>query len=169
MSKNTYVFVGITEAEGVLVLAVMGTKDGSNNYDASGVWMGSSNLIALQRLKISRNIHMADFAGKTAAQGPMAARRPISSSGSLGNTAVGTRTVLTSSRYNFSKVIQFDPQGRAALQDGTGPHEAVKRLEVGLQLAHGDIAPAPVTDLAAGQIAAVQLEGITGVTHVFQP
>jgi hypothetical protein len=194
MAQNTYVFVGIAEvnatnavsaqnqSEGIgrLVLAVVASRDGTNNYDASGQWRGDadtpSNLEAVSRLKVFNKAHLADFYGKVTTSGPMAARVELTSeSESLGSEGVGQGEVFRwppgsgNTQYTFYKVIQFDPRGSAALQEGLSPGGSVQWMEIGLQECRGIVEPAPVSDIATGNIAVIQVDGVTGAIRTYRP
>ncbi len=191
-ANNTYVFVGLTEVDttqaflisspstgaghtGRVVVAVVASRDGSNNFDASGNWVGNGNLIALSGLRHFDNVHLADFSGLSTSSGPMAARQTITASGSLGNSGVGATALITwpltgsSPQYSFSKVIQFNPQGTASLENGTTPNGVPGWMEIALQPVNGNAAPAAVNDVSKGDIAAVQIDGVTGTINTYQP
>jgi prepilin-type N-terminal cleavage/methylation domain-containing protein len=190
MANNTYVFVGIAEVNsanavtspnqnagiGRLVMVVVSSKDGSNNFDVSNQWLGDSNLTAISRPRIFNKIHMADFSGLTTNSGPMASRIQIVSTESLGSSQVGSQKLFSwplasvNAQYNFEKVIQFDPRGTATLQDGTTSAGMSQWLEIGLQEAKGNVAPTLTNnDVSRGNIAAIQIDGVTGSVRMYRP
>lgn len=171
LSRNTYVFVGIAEKPEGLVLALAQTRDGTSNFDAAGTWRGESNLTPVDKLRQLQQVKLSDFSNLTATSGPMAARRSVTSPASLANA--GNSTVFhwplnssASDAVQFKKVIQFDPQGTAILQDGATTLRSIQTLEIGLT---PSILTTTITDLSKGQLAAVQLDGVTGVGSVFRP
>jgi prepilin-type N-terminal cleavage/methylation domain-containing protein len=189
MANNTYVFVGISEVNGLnstsevnqntgigrLVMIVVASKDGTNNYDMSNQWQGEGNLQPISRPKVFNKIHMADFSGMTTNAGPMASRIEISSAESLGSSQVGAQSLFSwplgtsSTQYNFYKVIQFDPRGTATLQSGATPSGMSQWVEIGLQEAKGNVVPVSIQDVSKGNIAAIQIDGVTGSVRVYRP
>ena len=192
MAHQTYVFVGLEEVDGLqagsvapqvagtgrLAVMVAASADGSNNYSGAGAWQPAVNLVVINKLTSFSGVHMSDFSsfapGGTA--GPMGSRVAVTASQSLGNSTTGSVTPLFTwplsggtTQYSFSKVIQFDPQGLASLQLGTGPTTSPGWMEIGLQATHGNIVPNPPATLAQGQLAAIQIDGITGANRVFRP
>jgi len=97
-------------------------------------------------------------------------------------------TSLTGSpvpQYTFTQVIEFDPQGSARILAGSTQGSAAAGtvsqtsipyfIEIGLEVANGATAnPAPTVEQASGttspgQIAAIQVDGMTGATHIYRP
>jgi hypothetical protein len=78
-------------------------------------------------------------------------------------------------QYTFVKVVEFDPQGSARVISGSNPAsfpDAIPQyIEIGLQPAHGAVAAGPPADQAthAGQIAAIQINGISGAVQMYRP
>lgn len=79
-------------------------------------------------------------------------------------------------QYTFLKVVEFDPQGCARVITQNNPTsfpDAIPQyIEIGLQPSHGVIAagaPASQSGGGAGQIAAIQITGISGATHIYRP
>jgi prepilin-type N-terminal cleavage/methylation domain-containing protein len=76
-------------------------------------------------------------------------------------------------QYEFNKVVEFDPQGTARFityaSSTTYPDAVAPYLEIGLQPSQGGGAAA-VSQLGdSGQIAAIQINGITGAVHIYRP
>jgi prepilin-type N-terminal cleavage/methylation domain-containing protein len=185
MARNTHVFVGLAEVDttglaagvGRVAVATVASRDGSDNYDASGRWRGddAANLEAIDRLRLFDKVHLADFSGLSAGSGPMAARVAITPAESLSGDRIGRGEVFRwppgvgGQRYIFRKVIQFDPRGSAALQEGDTPGGLIQWLEIGLQGCRGNIAPPAVSDLSTGNLAAIQIDGVTGAIRIYRP
>ena len=78
-------------------------------------------------------------------------------------------------QYKFVKVVEFDPQGTSRVitsaNTTTYPDAVPQYIEVGLQPANGTVVAGPPANQAAnaGQIAAIQITGITGATHIYRP
>jgi type II secretory pathway pseudopilin PulG len=76
-----------------------------------------------------------------------------------------------SPQYEFPVAVEFDPQGTARCivsgQSTTYPDAVAPYLELGLQTAHGGGAAA--TSGTAGEVAAIQINGITGAVHIYRP
>jgi prepilin-type N-terminal cleavage/methylation domain-containing protein len=85
-------------------------------------------------------------------------------------------------QYVFTQVIEFDPQGSARImlansdvQGGVSQKSIPYFIEIGLEPAFGGSAKTPPTveepsaEAATGQIAAVQVDGMTGATRTYRP
>ena len=170
---------------GRVAVFVVASKDGSRNDAAASPYFNSSNLTAITKVKFINGIHLADFSNLTAASGPMAARAPVASGNSLGaNASTGGSALFTSplgaspgnAQYSFypSQVIQFDQEGLAGVCSCTYSASGYTPptnswIEIALQLTHGSAIPAAPTNIATGQLASIQLDGITGANRVFRP
>jgi hypothetical protein len=88
---------------------------------------------------------------------------PLGSQIKLGGTPVP--------QYTFRMAVEFDPQGSARFIvnsiSTTYPDAIAPYLEIGLQTAHGGGAAA--VNGATGEIAAIQINGITGAVHIYRP
>jgi prepilin-type N-terminal cleavage/methylation domain-containing protein len=171
---------------GRVAVLVVASKDGSNNYATASPYFNSTNLVAISKVKFMGSVHLADFSSLTASTGPMAARAPVTTANSLGaNSTTGGSALFTwplgasasNAQYSFfpSQVVVFDQEGLAgvvstttyAASGYTAP--ASSWIEIGLQLAHGSAIPAAPTNIATGQLASIQLDGVTGANRVFRP
>lgn len=198
MANNTYVFVGIEEVDasvsasakpqrttgshpyGRVAIVVVASKNGTRGYDASSsvrnpAWHDDKswiNLEALSKLQRFENIHIA------ADQLPMtgALKRPAITTLEyiIGNKSclswtpfawpLGTEGVAR--QYTFSKVISFDPQGVARIQGSSNSGDTdsiVAYMEIGLQEARGNIVS------TSPNVAAIQIDAITGATRIYRP
>jgi prepilin-type N-terminal cleavage/methylation domain-containing protein len=170
-------------AGGRVAIAVVAVRDGTLGYNLLSslpdpAWTSYNNgsgLIPLGKLEIYENVHLANSLGTIPAMGSMA-RPAASSTYSLGNPACKSLTpfswplgtALGSGQYNFEKVIQFDPQGVARIQYATNQDIIVGWMEIALQQSHGSLIP-PAPANPTGAIAAIQLDGMTGVVRVYRP
>ena len=69
---------------------------------------------------------------------------------------------------NFTKVIEFDPEGEVLYQGAVNAGGTVPELEIGLQPVHGNnggAAPAA----PKGNDAAIQIDGTTGAVTIYRP
>ena len=82
--------------------------------------------------------------------------------------------VNAKAQYTFLKVVEFDPQGSARFISTSNtpsyPDATPQYLEIGLQPSHGGTAAgAPAQSTNPGQIAAIQINGLTGAVHIYRP
>ena len=198
MGSNTYVYVGVEEVNAVqvgttqnagsgrVVLAVVATKDGTEGFSASSLqnWTAAypafaADLMVVGKPMVFNNLHVPDL-GPPPASGGMARPALSTSNGmsySLGNTNCLSGTPfdypagssLGAGQYSFTKVIQIDPQGIARIQSATNPSAIPAYVEIGLQQSHGasfQTLPAAPT---GGNIAALQIDGMTGAVRIYRP
>lgn len=193
MSNNTYVYVGFNESDataaasarqvsgpskvGRVAVMVVASKDGSNNVAAA-------NLAPIGKVQIFENLHLADLTdqGKTPKAGGMA-RPPLKSTDTIDpKYNVGRNECVSvtkfeypvgqpdgAGQYTFSKVIQFEPQGVARITQSVGDETIVKQIEIGLQQSHANVVSALAPPVISGGVAAIQVDGMTGSTHIYRP
>jgi len=171
---------------GRVAVLVVASKDGSNDSFSATPYFNSTNLAAITKVKFINSVHMADFSSLTATAGPMAARAPVIAANSLGaNSTTGGTALFTwplgasssNAEYSFypNEVIVFDQEGLAGVVNSTTytasgyTAPTSSWIEIGLQLAHGSVIPAAPNNIAAGQLASIQLDGVTGANRVFRP
>jgi prepilin-type N-terminal cleavage/methylation domain-containing protein len=204
MGNNTYVYVGIAEVDsaykpsattkfatgtGMIVMAVVASKDGTRGYDATNsnlpspsAWTNYNNgasLVAISRLQSFSNAHLAaNFSDIPNSGG--SARQTVGGAGTyiIGNTSCSSVTpfdwplgsAIGSGQYSFTKVINFDPQGVARIQYAGNQDTIAQYMEIGLQPAHGStFTPTPAAPLPPGNVAAIQVDGMTGSNRVYRP
>ncbi len=164
MARNTYVFVGFTERDGLdaakagvgqLLVAAMASKDGTRNFGAN-----NSNLAPVSKLRRIENVHLQDALPNSGAM----TRPKVADDCRVGNASfqVGdpfTSGFTTSAGYNFTKIIQFDPRGTASIPSGTisVPHW----MEIGLVGAQ--------SNAGTPNCAALVLGGVTGSAKIYRP
>lgn len=197
IANNTYVFVGFQELDattsgtgiGVVVVAAVASKDGTRGYDISNsslpnpAWNvngnrydNGSNLVAVGRLQRFVNIHLTSSSSAIPNRGGTA--RPVIGSDSyqMGNTASSPNPgdsctpfdwpvgkALGTGQYSFKRVVNFDPQGVARIQFVNNQSEIVDYMEIGLQQTHGNIVS------TSSNVAAIQVDCMTGSTHIYRP
>jgi hypothetical protein len=93
----------------------------------------------------------------------------------VGNTAFLTNPAVKwqishgKSDYTFLKVIQFDPQGSASAVQTNQGNALARRLEIALQQTHGNQPPPAPSSGNPGNIAAIQIDGLSGAITYFRP
>jgi type II secretory pathway pseudopilin PulG len=181
---------------GRIAMAIVAAKNGTRPYQSlfpnglanwSSIYTTGTNGLALfvpvSTLMTFQNIHLVDLQPSTGASGGMI--RPVvtpsyydlpSTSGSSSTTfSWPLGASASAARYTFKKVIEFDPQGSARIISSSNPASyppAVPLyMEIGLEACHGTVANNPPAGQppTAGQIAAIQVVGITGATHIYRP
>lgn len=196
MANNTHVFVGLAEVDdsvnssatpqqtttsspyGRVAVAVVASKDGTSGYGSDPTsWntaTNDANLFAVGKLQYFDNMHIP--AAPLGTPGGMASR-PLASSTIQVLQVGGIFSSLTpfywplgassstAAQYNFARVIEFDPQGVAWFQSNSNINTMVQYFEIGLLPTHGNIVPASTP----ADIAAVQIDGMTGATRIYRP
>lgn len=191
MASSTYVFVGLFEEDGSqpplamdaiakkgvgrVVAATVASKDGMSGYAASNKsWAAYDNGGHLQPLGKLCRLESLSISGTrtTDTLGGMA-RPPMDTNSLLitGSTAAYTSfawplgKAMGTGCYHFQTVICFDPRGIARVLNATTPDftSIPAYLEIGLLTAHGN------TISSDSNIAALQIDAITGATRVYRP
>jgi prepilin-type N-terminal cleavage/methylation domain-containing protein len=193
MANNTHVFVGFEEVDvskpsaaspqvsgtGRIAVAVVASRNGVSNYTTSpsvaGSWTSGYNngslLTAINPLQHFENTHLSGTAltynGNMArpSGGPPAIFQVGNTSSFSSSTpfAWPLGSAIGSGQYNFNQVIEFDPQGVAWFQSASNVNTMVQYIEIGLQPTHGN---AVSTGL---DVAAIQIDGMTGSTRIYRP
>ena len=196
IANNAYVWVGFFEEDGskdsavneatpgigrVIVVSIS-SKNGTRNYDTANPpgKLDSTNLCAIDKLQKFDSLHLSTLngysnQGAVPAIGGMA--RPVIKDNNydLGNPACVASTGFSwplqgvVSRYTFSKIINFDPRGVVRIQSASNGDFIPPYIEVGLQSAHGNVAPSLPSDQNKGDHAAIQIDGMTGSTRIYRP
>ena len=176
---------------GRVAIAVVASKDGLRGYNiANGTlpnpaWSSYNNgagLVAISRLQRFENLHLAQ-------PGSLNGFRVSADANGLVNTGKMTRPAITSNyyvlakgatvtpfawplgkamgggQYNFTTVINFDPQGAARIQFSTNSDTIGRYMEIGLVPTRGNIAPSTLP----ANVAAIQINGMTGATRIYRP
>ena len=181
---------------GRVAIAAVASRDGTRGYDASSTSLSSpcwssynngGNLIAINKLQHFDNMHVAlpnvlngsgaakDSSGMVGSGGM---RRPgiLSNSYVLSCEASASSSSLTpfswplgnalgSGQYQFHSVINFDPMGVPRIQMPSNQDGTVAYMEIGLIPTHGNSLP----NTTPPNIAAIQIDGMTGATRIYRP
>ena len=186
-----------TSGTGRVAMAVIASKDGMRPYQdllntgtiSPQAWQttynNGSDFTAVTKLVSLQNLHLVDLqsgALPLPAAGNML-RPPVSAYYDVANISqcvsltpvawpLGTSlSGAPVAQYQFNKVIEFNPQGAARIIVGGSSNnlDAIPYcIEIGLQPTNG----AYTTTLASGssgQIAAIQIDGMSGATRIYQP
>ena len=151
--------------------------------------------IAVTKLLVLQNIHMVDlqYNGSSPVSLPTTGgmmRPPLGANGtsydlSFANPQpaidfsaqfawpLGTKfSGGTTPQYKFFRVVEFDPEGcaRVITNPLTYPEAVPQYIEIGLQRSNGSVAPgAPANQSSnTGQIAAIQITGVSGAVHMYR-
>ncbi|MEO0452550.1 MAG: prepilin-type N-terminal cleavage/methylation domain-containing protein [Verrucomicrobiota bacterium] len=163
MSQNTYVWLGIEQVNNLtnqptdVVVSLVRSIDGTADLTAA-------NLRPVNKLQRYSNVQLADFSSSPPpASGPMSARSTSQSLMTSGSSTAIFNWPPTGGTplHIFNNVLRFGPDGSVLLEGLT----SYAMIEVGLQEAN---TPA-VTDVSVGNIAAVQVDGVTGRSRIFLP
>jgi prepilin-type N-terminal cleavage/methylation domain-containing protein len=174
MAKHTYVYLGLTDTEasipapgtgtGRIVVAVVTSLDGTRPYRTGP--LSADNLAPISRLCYFTNTRIATAASLV--NGDRMKGRPTASVDMGGAAATTTFTwpLTGAAQYNFSRVIEFDPQGVARVQSGGAYNPSIQtQIEIALSPWNGG---ASTTTNMANQ-AAVQVDGVTGAVRIYRP
>lgn len=184
MANNTYTWVGFYEEDpsgtagtGQLVISVVSSVDGTNLnptgtahpvFDANSL----SKLYQVNKLIKIPNVHLASalttsslsLTGVPRPTYPTTSTTPPSSQVANSSTFTAGTTIpfpltSTSGQYNFSQIIQFNPQGDASpIYDSP-----TQIMEIGLQPTHGN-------QVSSGpNVVAIQIVGIGGRVTIYRP
>ncbi len=179
MAQNTYVYVGLQEVDAVtpttndgigrVAMATLASLNGTRQTNLS------VNVSAVGTARSFDNIHLTNSA--SLANGSAMRQRPGGDQSSISNTSVvnilDTNTTVTfvwppgrGGKYNFRKVIEFDPRGVARLQTNATPTSEIRPfIEISLLPARGNQLPVA---LFRNQ-AAIQIDGVTGRVTLYRP
>jgi prepilin-type N-terminal cleavage/methylation domain-containing protein len=208
IGNNTYVYLGFAELDasksasanpqvtgtGRVAVVAVATKDGMRDYDPSAAVSGDpktnatwaqsygangANLIAVGKLRIFNNLHIAASLAPPPATGEMA-RRTVKIPWRVGEPTFVSMTpfswplgkAINGGQYTFTKVIRFNPQGSPFLEysnDPSKPSVPGELMEIGLQPTHGNVAPPKPTDPNLGNQIAIFINGVTGGSRMYRP
>ena len=184
---------------GRIAIAVIASKTGARPYDINGLsnWPSIYNtgatttngggFIAVSRLATFPNIHLVDLQNSTSippASGNMA-RATVSAAYNLSNAQSASQNPLQSGvtifgwplgallaappQYTFQSVVEFDPVGSARVINTVNLDAIPHFIELALEPANGIAAATPSTNQNTGQLAAVQIDGISGAIRIYRP
>ena len=175
---------------GRIAVAVVASRDGTRGYDATNnglanpAWTNynnGSNLVAIGKLQRFENLHLAPLFSTLPNSGGLT-RQTVSSGGyQLGNyTATPNPTncvtpfdwplgsAIGAGQYSFVRVINFDPQGVARIQYSSNTDGVGTYVDIGLQQTHSNLAT-PTPSPTPGNVAAIQIDCMTGAVRVYRP
>jgi len=161
----------------------------ANYVDSTKPEYHGSHLTALNKLQRFENLHfLVEFGSWTQAAHPTSsmARSLPSASGTWSYTLGNPKCIsvipftwpLGSAlndgyQYRFDKVVVFDPQGVARIQNNSNSDDITQRLEIDLEPSHGTIVTIPSTGPRAnqdvGNLVVIQFDCMTGASRVFRP
>jgi hypothetical protein len=148
---------------GRVAVAVVASQDGSRPYANTPAPL-SGNISAISKVRYFDNVHLA--AAGELNNGASMTGRPAAAVDLAGTTAKTTFQwpISNPAQHNFSKVIEFDPQGVPRVQSGATYDSSVSTcIEIALVPAQGNA----VT--ATGNQAAIQIDGVTGAVRLYRP
>ena len=170
ISQNTYVYVGLQEVDAIqptasdgtgrMVIAVVASKSGTRPANMA------ADCVAINKAQMLDGTHLTNATALGTAGG-MTNREANYSS--LGDSTVADQFKFTwplggTAKYNFQRVIEFDPQGVARLQTNDGGSSQVGHgIEIVLIPARGNTAATNANQ------ASIQINGITGAVRIFRP
>jgi prepilin-type N-terminal cleavage/methylation domain-containing protein len=172
-------------AGGRVAVAAVAARDGTRGYDLLSTlpdpaWTNYNNgggFLPLNKVSTFDNVHIAASLGQGSPTGSMA-RNSVAGAAMIGDPAcksvtpfswpLGSSLNANQCKFYFVKVIQFDPQGVARIQDTTSQDNIGLWMEVALQQTHGSAIP-PVSANGTGAVAAIQIDSMTGAVRVYRP
>ena len=178
MANNTYVYVGIQEQDGInpttndgvgqVALGIVASVNGLRPYPGSNTLkpgpLLTSSITPIGRVKYFGNIHLTNSA-TVGTNGNMARQVPDV------DLATNTNCVTTfqipptgTAKYNFKRVMEFDPQGVARYQTNSTFDSSTKNyLEIPVMSARGNRA------ITNPNMSTIQIDGITGAVRLYRP
>jgi prepilin-type N-terminal cleavage/methylation domain-containing protein len=169
---------------GRVAIAIVASRDGTRGYDVTNTSLSKSawsnynkggNLVAIGKLQRFENVHLSRLYSSLGTIGNMARPNPnvnyiIGNDGCISVTPFDwpLGSDIGAGQYSFAKVMNFDPQGVARIQTSSNTDTVVQVMEIGFQQTHGSSASPPPTK-GAGNVAAIQVDGMTAATRVYRP
>jgi Tfp pilus assembly protein FimT len=178
MAHNTYVYFGIkevdsskdglTDGQGRLAVAILVSRNGERSSGALSTDPNANNAaVPISKLLKFDNVHLTTS--------------PLPSSGGMARETDSSRVVNLASSdpsltkftwpsgagtaKDFDRVMEFDPQGVARVQTDPAKSREIKGwIEIPIELSHGGRSSS-----AEKNVAAIQVDGMTGSVRVFRP
>ena len=174
---------------GRIAIAVIASRNGTRPYQTSinlrtftgSTVVSSSAFLPVTKLMQFQNLHLVDlqtgwttpslsggmqrFTVQDAYNIPSAKCSSVSANSAMFTWPLGAATP----QYTFTKVIEFDPQGAARIINSTTFDAIPQYIEVGLEPSHGATASTPPPTQTGAQIAAIQVDGMSGASRLFRP
>ena len=181
-SNHTYVYVGLQEASsstattgvGHVSVAVVASVTGTRPYTTPQA-LTSSGVSTVGKLEYLDNVDITSTTvptnGNLAARPTPATTLPAPGFLYLGNSNVKSTVTFTwplsgTAQHTFAKVIEFDPQGVARVQQSSTAFDPTipAYIEVDLLPTHGAVASTTVTNAVV-----IQIDGMTGAVRTYRP
>jgi prepilin-type N-terminal cleavage/methylation domain-containing protein len=170
-------------AGGKVAIAVVASKDGTpcaNPFNLSATWKTNynkgANLMPVGNVQLFENLHIADSLGTSPSSGGMA-RPDVSATDRIGNDAFRKinpfswplGTDLGMGKFNFTKVLSFDPRGMAYHNWSANKPATTNYFEIAIQQTHGNAIPPPPANPNVGNQVAIVINGLTGRNRIYRP
>jgi type II secretory pathway pseudopilin PulG len=188
-----------TSGTGSIAIAVIASKTGARPYDINGLsnWPSIYNtgaattngggFIAVSKLATFPSVHLVDLQNSTSippTSGNME-RAAVSAAYNLSNAQNLSQNPLQGGatifawplgallaappQVIFQSVVEFDPVGSARVINTVNLDAIPHFIELGLEPAHGTTAAPPPANQNTSQLAAVQIDGISGAIRIYRP
>jgi type II secretory pathway pseudopilin PulG len=178
---------------GRVAMAVVASTTGLRGYDPvnspAASWAANyasgANLLSVGAVRCWDNLHLVDLGTRPTSGGmarpPFENTTDIAPAYNIGNATCGSQNAVVTTfdyplgvpagtgQYTFSKVIQYDPQGVARIQTTWNGTTITSQIEIGLEGTNGNEAPALTPPVMAGNVAAIQIDAVSGVSHIYRP
>jgi hypothetical protein len=174
---------------GRIAVSVIASKDGSKIYSESNItatWAAeiaktgsNARVVPLGKIRRLENTSFYDLPSpddlpesSPMKRSKVEALYRLSRPGTTSALAFRYPLGAASPVYTFDKVIQFDPQGTAKLVRNTNFGFANQWIAIEFVTAKGNTVPPSVrtaADANTGNIAALQINGLTGAVNLFRP
>lgn len=180
-----------SQVGGRVAVGIVATRDGGRHYavldssqgsDWQANYSNGQHLVQLGKVQRFEGVHLVKLNGPGSSipsRGGMS--RPaiadpedVIGGGASGNSATPFALPIGSGlgsgyQYRFEWVIQFDPQGIARVVTAGNGDKIGLYLEIGLQQAHGNQIPPAPSDQSTGNLAAIQIDCMTGKVRLYRP
>jgi hypothetical protein len=152
---------------GQVLIAAMASIDGTRNFTTS------SNLVAIQKLVVIRNLHVTNITALPANAAGNLAGRPaadsfLDSESSTLNSTSALGGFPSMFNFTFYKTICFSPRGEAEMDAATSPATITTSLkhliEIGLVSTHGG-----TLNVNGQNLVALQITGVGGAVKIYRP
>ena len=174
---------------GRIAVAVVASRDGTRGYPLSSsltnpAWTNynnGANLVAIGKLQRFENLHLAPLFSTLPNSGGLTRQTVSSGAYQLGNYTTAPNptncvtpfdwplgSALGAGQYSFVRVINFDPQGVARIQYSSNTDGVSTYVDIGLQQTHSNVGT-PTPSPTPGNVAAIQIDCMTGAVRVYRP
>jgi type II secretory pathway pseudopilin PulG len=176
---------------GRVVIAVVASNDGTRQVpytssNPSGDWAASysngTHLVAIGKLQRYENLHFfglnfGSWAPTDHPNSSMARYQPSNNTYNLGTSGSVTPiswplgSPLANGQYNFTVVVNFDPQGVARIATQTNADEIARVMEIDFLTTHGTlVSPTPMPfNQDIGNHIVIQIAPVSGAIRLYRP